>query len=143
MIYELINPSDPYTFECKSREVAALTVMALSPMYGAKTDNEEDEIPIFVFGARDGFEKWYEENFGRTVEDGVNELFAEMADCLDSFVLGNMSDRKRFLAAVEAITDEEKLKEFKKKWQDSRSSMNDIGGEAYALAEKMKKGMNV
>lgn len=143
MVYELINPSDPYTFECSSREVAALTVSALSPMYGAKAENEEDEIPIFIFWGNDGYEKWYEESFGRTVEEGVNALYNEIADCLDSFVLGNTSDRERFSAAVEAITDADKLRAFKTKWQDSRSSMNDIGGTAYALAEKMKKGKNV
>lgn len=41
--YELINPSDPYTFLAKTKESAALTVFLLGTMYGAspKDDNED------------------------------------------------------------------------------------------------------
>ena len=46
--YELINPSDPYTFLAKTKESAALTVFLLGTMYGAskKDDNEEKRIPV-------------------------------------------------------------------------------------------------
>ena len=55
--YELINPSDPYTFLAKTKESAALAVfllgtMYLGTMYGAspKDDDEEKRIPVFLFG---------------------------------------------------------------------------------------------
>ena len=62
--YELINPSDPYTFLAKTKESAALAVFLLGTMYGAspKDDDEEKRIPVFLFG---GAEEWYQEEFGR------------------------------------------------------------------------------
>lgn len=33
--YEFINPSDPYTFNAPSIEIAAAVVLQLSPSYGA------------------------------------------------------------------------------------------------------------
>ena len=67
--YELINPSDPYTFLAKTKESAALAVFLLGTMYGAspKDDDEEKRIPVFLFG---GAEEWYQEEFGRSTEEG-------------------------------------------------------------------------
>lgn len=68
--YELINPSDPYTFLAKTKESAALAVFLLGTMYGAspKDDDEEKRIPVFLFG---GAEEWYQEEFGRSTEEGL------------------------------------------------------------------------
>ena len=46
--YNLINPSDPYTFLAKTKESAALAVFLLGTMYGAspKDDDEEKRIPV-------------------------------------------------------------------------------------------------
>lgn len=75
--YELINPSDPYTFLAKTKESAALTVFLLGTMYGAspKDDNEEKRIPVFLFG---GAEEWYRKEFGRSTEAGLK---AEKKEC--------------------------------------------------------------
>ena len=53
MLYELINPSDPYTFEAKDRETATLAVFLLSTSYEARClteEGEENDVPIFIFG---------------------------------------------------------------------------------------------
>ena len=44
MLYELVNPSDPYVFEADSLEVATLTVYLLSTAYGAKPIEGDEEV---------------------------------------------------------------------------------------------------
>lgn len=50
MEYELINPSDPYTFVAADKEVAALVIGNLSLAFGAETKDEAeaDRVPIFM-----------------------------------------------------------------------------------------------
>lgn len=50
MEYELINPSDPYTFIAEDFETAALVVLVLSPAYGAVSKDGSQEVPVFIFG---------------------------------------------------------------------------------------------
>lgn len=47
-------------------------------------------------------------------------------------------DRRRYEAALNAITDEEKKKVFMEEWQDGRTSMKNIGEYAHQLGEKLK-----
>ena len=105
--YKLINPSDPYTFLAKTKESAALAVFLLGTLYGAspKDDNEEKRIPVFLFG---GAEEWYRKEFGRSTEAGLKAEKQNVADALLSFMYGSFEDRRRYEAALNAITDEEK-----------------------------------
>ena len=137
--YELINPSDPYTFLAKTKESAALAVFLLGTMYGAspKDDNEEKRIPVFLFG---GAEEWYRKEFGRSTEAGLKAEKQNVADALLSFMYGSFEDRRRYKAALNAITDEEKKKVFMEEWQDGRTSMKNIGEYAHQLGEKWKEG---
>lgn len=42
MLYELVNPSDPYVFEADSFPVAVATAWLISPMYAAKPEEGDD-----------------------------------------------------------------------------------------------------
>ena len=84
MEYELINPSDPYTFLAESFEVAVLTVFCISTAYGAKSKDGEKEVPLFIFG---GSEAWFLGEFHKTVEESLNENKRAVADALDSFII--------------------------------------------------------
>lgn len=132
--YEFINPSDPYTFLAKNFEIATLTVFVIGTQYGAKSKDGSEEVPVFFLG---GSDEWYQEQFGRTVEEGINTYKKEIAEALASFMLGDFEDRKRYDAALNAITDPDKKKEFIEVWQDGRSSINDIGTYAHKIAEKL------
>lgn len=134
--YELINPSDPYTFLASSKEVAALAVASVSVIYGAKSKDGEEEIPIFIVG---GFEEWYEQEFGRDYESGVEALKSELADALSSFMYGGFEDRERYELALSCITEPDKKEEFIVKWNDGRSSLNDIGTYCHKLAKKLNR----
>lgn len=136
MEYKLINPSDPYTFIAADKEVAALVIGSLSIAFAAEAKDgaEEDRVPIFIFG---GFEEWYQEEFGRTPTEGLAAKKNEVGEALISFVLGSFEDRERYNAALEAIDDPEKAEIFKTKWQDGRSSLNNIGGAAHSIGKNL------
>lgn len=133
MEFELINPSDPYTFIASSNEVAALVVFLISTTYGAKAKDDSFEVPAFMFG---GGEEWYQKQFERSVALGFLENRAEVAKALESMMYGGFEDRRRYQAALNAIDDNKKREKFIAEWQDGRSSMNDIGNYAHALARK-------
>jgi len=139
MLYELINPSDSYVFNAKSREVAALVVFSFGTSYGAKPQEGDEDIPVFLLDGVSGANEWYEEQFGRTTDEGLSELMVEVADALDSFMYGHFEDWNRYIAACEAITDPEKLRTFKEKWHDGHTSLNDIGGAAHLIAESLRE----
>lgn len=135
MEYELINMSDPYTFIAEDLEVAALTVFSLSLAYGAKSKDGKETVPIFLFGG--GATEWYEESFSKTPDDGLEARKGAVAAALDSMMLGHFEDRKRYQAALDAITDDEKREQFIATWQDGCSSLNNIGTYAHKLAKKL------
>ena len=135
MQYELINPSDPYTFLADNKEVATLTVFCLSSFYGAKSQDGTEEVPVFLLG---GSKEWYIDEFGRTPDEGLEAYRKEVADALSSFMLGEFEDRRRYDIALNAITEEDKRKQFIEEWQDGRSSMNDIGTYAHELSKKVR-----
>lgn len=138
MEYELINPSDPYTFIAEDFETAALVVLALSPAYGAVSKDGSQKVPVFIFGPSNMADEWYTEQFGRTANEGLEAKKLPLAASLESMMLGGFEDRRRYSAALEAITDEEKRKRFIEQWQDGRSSLNDIGTRAHKIAEWIK-----
>lgn len=136
MEYKLANPSDPYTFAADDLETAALVVFMLSTAYGANTKNGEVAVPIFIFG---GADEWYAEQFGRNVEEGITAKKEQLIAALKSMTLGNFEDRRRYEAALAAITEPDKKAEFIAKWQDGRSSLNDIGTRCHEIAEALLK----
>ena len=138
MEYELINPSDPYTFIAEDFETAALVVLALSPAYGAVSKDGSQKVPVFIFGPSNMADEWYTEQFGRTATEGLEAKKLPLAASLESMMLGGFEDRKRYSAALEAITDEKKRQRFIEQWQDGRSSLNDIGTRAHKIAEWIK-----
>ncbi len=138
MEYELINPSDPYTFIAADYETAVLTVFCLGPAYGAKPKDGGEDVPIFLFG---GAVEWYVEEFGRSPDEGLAEKTQAVADALSSFMLGGFEERRRYEAALAAIDDPEKKARFVDEWQDGCSSLNNIGARAHALGQKIKEAI--
>ena len=90
--------------------------------------------------------EWYQEQFGRTPDEGLEVKKPAVIRALRSFVLGNERDRKRYEAAMGCIMEPEQQEVFAREWQDGRTSMNNIGlraekmAEALELQEKNQKG---
>ena len=144
MIYEIINPSDAYTFESEDFRVAVMAMLLVGKgMLGARPIGEgsEDakEMPVLLFGA----DKWCEENMlpYDEMEGFMDEHQGEIADALDSVVTGNLTDRKLFMLETKDMTPEER-EAFRVDWHDKhRGSMNDIGTYCWSVAKALKEAM--
>lgn len=127
MIFEIINPSDPYTLEANDFEVASVAVVLLGQgAYGMKQlDGDKSlEIPIMMFG---GADQWFTDNFGDNAETVigrvVNEKCLQLADILDSVRIGGLEDR-------------EKGEDYR---DQRRSSLNDIGRRANLYTKNLRE----
>lgn len=136
MLYELVNPSDAYVFQADSFPVAVVAAWMISPMYAVKPEEGEDYFGIPAL-MEDPF-KEYRERFD-SVENIINGHREEIVDALRSIALGGFKDYRRYLLAIKVIDDIEKFAEFREKWNDNRSSMNDICKRAENLADWLKK----
>jgi hypothetical protein len=152
MLYEIINMSDPYTIEAKSLDVAFVACLCLGdgqyafePIDDEGNNVDAEKIPLF-FGSleQSGIQKWSQEHFGELFQDVVarvrTEKRLELADCLDSCLIGDAKDRDTYYAGLKLIDDPAKRQQWLDRWHDKRrSSLNDIGGRAYAIAENFRK----
>ena len=146
MLYEIINPSDKYTIEVKSLDVAFVACVFLGNGQYAFDPLEDggEKIPLFCMG---GWNVWCHEHFQNTIEAVFNsvtgnpEKCVELADCLDSCLIGSVHDRATYNSGLELIDDPVKREAWRAQWHDQRlTSMNDIGSRAYAMAKKLRAG---
>lgn len=134
--YELINPSDPYTFIAPNIEVAGVVAALLSTSFGARAIDppaEDGETTPILFG-------WNEWLNDRGINDEWTKAHAgEIADAFDSFLIGNINKRKD-VEEMLALLPAEKREEWKASRQDRhRSSMNQIGEAAMQNAKNWRK----
>jgi hypothetical protein len=74
----------------------------------------------------------------------VKEHKKEISDAFLSFAYGGINQRKQYDAAIEAITDPEKLKQFKAQHEDiQRTSMSRWVNYAWNLGNKLKNNENI
>ncbi len=113
MEYEIINPSDPYRMTADRLDVAAVAVCFLGDgKYAAKPRGEGEEVPMFLFASPDS---WFIERFAMSYADTANTIIEhrgeELARVFDSVTLERAE----------------------------RSSLNDIGARAKALAQAVRR----
>jgi hypothetical protein len=106
--FELVNPSDAYTFTAPDLETAALAVVLLGRgRYGGKSLDGGKDVPIFLLG---GHDNWFVAQFGRRVQESLDHVPHEaIAACLDTLTLDG-----------------------------ERTSMNNIGKGARMLADALR-----
>jgi hypothetical protein len=109
MLYTIVNPSDPYTVEAESLDVAAMACILMGQgKFAFKSLEGGEEVPVFFLG---GSDKWCQKNFQEsTMElcDRVMDIkMSEVADCLDSILYGDEDERKEFLKEVEGMSRED------------------------------------
>lgn len=139
MIFEIINPSDPYTMECDDFQVACVTTLILGEgFYSIRQIGGDNSMPILLFGAHDA---WFIEQFGKSFEQCLADIpYKKIADCLDSILIGSPKDRETYKRGLELIDDPAKRDLWRAEWFDKRrSSMNDIGGKARHFSEKVRQ----
>lgn len=132
-IYELINPSDPYTFEAPNIEVAGVVACGLSSAFGAKRvgDDVEESSPILY-----GWLEWEKAN-GIDV-DWLDENRAAIADALDSFMIGSLESRRDVEVMLAEIPEDKRERIKLDRQHRHRTSLNQIGEYAYRLAKRLR-----
>lgn len=133
-IYNLINPSDSYTFEAPDLTTAGVAAYLLNEAYGAQRIDvdEQERTPVFF-----GWDEWLKER--GIDEPWIKAHATELADVFDSFLIGSYQERLDIADAMAMMSDE-KREEFRAKRQDRRrTSMNKIGERAYNLAAFLRK----
>lgn len=139
MIFEIINPSDAYTMETDNFIAACVATCLLgNGAYALEEIGGDKKMPVFLFG---GHDIWFTEQFGKSFERCVDDVSAsELADCLDSVLIGKPQDRETYKRGLELIDDPAKREQWHFEWHDKRrSSMNNIGGRAWRLAERLRQ----
>lgn len=134
-LFELINPSDQYTFYAPNIEVAAVAAIQLSTSFGAKEIGGDERTPVMF-----GWQEWLDDR-GITAE-WTSDHREEIAAALESFLIGSPSHRAD-VESMLAELPEEKREAWRAKRQDRhRSSLNQIGEAAYKYAAAIRKKLN-
>jgi hypothetical protein len=146
MIFEFINPSDPYHFTTDNLKVASVTTFILGVgKCGAKEiDSNKDklfEVPFLLFG---GEEEWTQKTFNMSLSELLHDVKVnhkqDLVNCLESFVIGSFSEYKKFQENINKISDEREREKFKKQYHKKKlTSANDFGTYAWAFARELKK----
>lgn len=142
MLFEIINPSDAYTIEAPDMEIAACACIVLGRgHYAFEEIGGDAEVPMFLFGGHDA---WFKQQFGGTLDETLDRVMKErredLAACLDSVLIGSGADRDTYHRGLALIDDPAKRAEWRAQWHDERrSSLNDIGGNAYRIAEQLRE----
>lgn len=143
MIYEVINPSDNVTFLADDDKVAYFCVVYLSEgAFGCykKLDNGDTvNLNTMLMFHKNPIAEM-QEFLGCPVEDFIEQNKEKIAECYESFSYATYESRKLYDQTVAAITDPQKLKDFKMAHEDNcRSSCSRIVMKAWNLAEGIKK----
>jgi hypothetical protein len=133
MLWELINPSDPYTFRADSVEVAGAVVLFLSYRFGARTIDEE---PVMQTPLLTGWDAWLEAH--GIDSDWITAHRVEIADALDSLLIGSKDNRVDAEEAMNRMAPEEREAWRNQRQERLRTSLNEIGEIAYRKAKLLR-----
>lgn len=136
-VYEISNPSDAYTITGDPKDAALATLILGVGRYGLTDKDGENVLPIFLFG---GHKEWVKATFGH--DDLGKETEARNAaivESLRSVLIGGFRDREEYEAAISTMTADQRKVFAEKRHDIKRSSMNNIGKRAHALAEHLSQ----
>jgi hypothetical protein len=151
MIFEFINPSDPYHFEAPDLEIATVVTFILGEGKGAADqvgiENEEErlEVPMFLFG---GELDWIQATFHKPMDEFLDDVKTnrrqELIKSLESVTIGSLNDYKIYHKTLDLIDDPVKRDQYREMYHDEkRSSVNDFGSYAWKVAKSLKEGAAV
>ena len=146
ILYDLVNPSDKYTFLARSGKIASAVAFILGDgMYGVEClryEPSEEEKPQGMLGFAG--EDAIRDHFGCDIIDFLDSNLEEIAESLESVIIGGEGDRHLFFSAMEKISDDDERKKFRDEWIDKkRSSMNNIQERADKWALVLRKKARV
>ena len=141
MLFNITNPSDPYTMVAPDLETAALSVLLIGQgQYGLAelTGDKSGNMPIFL---NSGHDEWFTKQFGHNFSTSLDAACdtparrAELVKALASVRIGDAAQRRAFdLAAADCETIEAYKEVLEVLHDFRRTSENDIGRHAWKLA---------
>jgi len=144
MLFELVNPSDPYTFKTDDSKVAEVVALLVGNGKMGLTDEKGEKYDTMIlFLNEEQTETHLTETFGEGGLAGfVDANLKAVADALDSVMSFGFTERRTFELAMEAIETEERREEYRAKVHDkNRSSMNDFGTYAWKMAKQLRESI--
>ena len=138
-LFEISNPSDPYTIKSDDwRVTCAATLLLGGGAYGLTEYRGKRGMPVFLLG---GCDAWFKSEFNCDAEEFIKTTSLEsIIAALDSVLIGSPSSRLEFDLALDAIDNPEKKRAVLAARHDrKRSSMNNIGASAERLANKLRE----
>jgi|GEM_PF-1359505 len=139
MIFELINPSDAYTFHAEDVKVAqAVSLLAGGGSFGLTDENgESHSLLVALMGGAEA-DALLKSTFGYYY-DFCTAHREEIADALDSVMPLDIPARRTFDAAIGMIQGPEERRQFREDTEDrERTSLNNIGAYCWAMAKHMR-----
>lgn len=139
-IYEFVTPSDPITFKAENDKVAFCCAVILgNGKGGCENTTTRESIPSLLAFSRNPDED-IEKFIGCPLKEFVSDNIDSIQTSFESFAYATVSERKTYDNAIEAITDPERLKEFKQKHEDqNRTSMSKWVQGAWNYAQSIAK----
>lgn len=139
MIYELVTPSDPITFLAHKDTVATAAAIILGSGKAGCHDEKGNSLNTLYLFHPDPMPE-IEKDLGMPLDKFIEQNWYELADCFESFAYGSIEDRKSYDDAIAAITEPQKLQEFKSKHEDrNRSSMSQWVQGAWDYGKALRK----
>ncbi len=140
-IYEFITTSDAITFKAENDKVAFLTCLFLGEGKAGCRDEDGESLntmTAFIFN-QDQRNKVYKEYCGtEDIQSVFDDNICEVANALKSFAYGSIPDRKQYDEAIESITNEKQLQEYKKKHEHTnRTSLSKWVATAWKYGEAL------
>jgi hypothetical protein len=134
--YTLINPSDGYTLKAEEDKIAIVAAALVgNGAYALDDELGNDVLPIFFRG---GVDEYIANRFGETTSRIINDNLLAVADCLESFAICGIKQRKLYDAALDLMSEEARA-QWRELWHDrNRTSLNNIGSRAWAYAQKAR-----
>lgn len=142
MLFNISNPSDPYTMRAVDLEIAAVAVSLLGHgkyMLEEIGGDRSGVVPFFLFG---GHDDWFTKQFGRNFADSLNHVLENRDDdlvkALASVFIGTPADKLAFDEKAAQCPDSEAFALLQLETHDAkRTSENDIGRQAWNLARQV------
>ncbi len=134
-LFNLINPSDAYTFYAPDIKVAGMAAAIISSKYGASpVDGKGESSPVLL-----GWDDWMSKNGIDTEWVGANSLL--IADALDSLLIGSPEQRKELDDILSSLPEAERIEWRANRQRELQTSANMIADRAYALAERLRQNV--
>lgn len=140
VVYSIINMSDALTLKSDNFKIAAVAIALLGGgNYGLETESDEGSMtPILM-----GWDDFFKENGIDNLENYIKENKLEIAEVLQSVMLGKIIDRPMLDIEMANIA-ENKLEAWIIDRNDKlRSSMNNIELTAHTYAAALKRQQDV